>query len=78
MDFGFIILMLVLYGFLTSSGSKKSDDTKDTADEVEETKDEKVENTIEKSQDKPTVTRVSNNDLRNKLVDRPTVWRRKR
>ncbi len=78
MDFGFIILMLVLYGFLRSSGSKKSDDAKDTADEVEETKDEKVENVEEKPYDRPTVTRVSNNDLRNKPVNRPTVWRRKR
>jgi len=48
----------------------------DGIDSVKETK--KVRKVKEDPRDGPTIVRVTNHDLRNRPVDRPTVWRRKR
>ena len=75
----FLLLVFLFWDQISSllglGSDEDEDDSEDTVDEVE---DEKVENVKEESQYIPTVTRVSKNDLRNKFIDRPTVWRRKR
>lgn len=48
----------------------------DGIDAVKKTK--KVKKVKEDPRDGPTILRVSKSDLRNRPVNRPTVWRRKR
>lgn len=45
---------------------------------LKKTKTKKVRKVKEDPRDESTVVRVANNDLRNRPVNRPTVWRRKR
>jgi len=47
-------------------------------EKLKKTKTKKVRKVKEDPRDESTVVRVANNDLRNRPVNRPTAWRRKR